>query len=107
MSEAGLVHKLFDVSYQHTEYSPNFQEQQFYSDQYYWATRFRNITLNQLRAQVHLKKGAFSATPSVKWLQWNNYVYFNDTAIPAQYKADLSVVTSALNVALNKKHWIV
>lgn len=105
-SEVSLVHKLFDVGYQQTQYTPTFQEQQLYTFQYSYNNAFNNIRLGQLSADVHLKTGALSVSPSAKWLQWNNYVYFDENAKPIQHAPELSVFTGTLAVDMTKKRWI-
>ncbi len=106
-TEVSLSHKLFDIRYQQFQYSPTFQEQQFYSQLYAWSNDFNNIKLGQLSAVVNLKVGALSVSPSLKWMQWSNYVYFNEAALPVQHGSDLNIITSTLDIAMNKKFWII
>ncbi len=106
-SEARLMHKWFDVRYQQFQYAPTLQEKQFYSSQFSWLNTFNNIRLGQLSALLRFKYGALSVSPSVHWMQYDNYVYFNEVARPVQYNSAIQLLTSTLNVSMNKRLWIV
>jgi hypothetical protein len=105
-SEMRLGHKLFDLAYQQVQYSPTFQEQQLYSDQFSWLNTFNNIRLGQLSARMNIKFGALAISPAVKWMQYKNYVYIDEAARPVQFNGELQVLSSTLNASMNKRRWI-
>lgn len=106
-TEARLMHKWFDVRYQQLQYTPTFQEQQLYTNQFSWLNTFNAIRLGQLSALLRFKYRALSVSPSVHWMQYDNYVYFTEQARPVQYNSNIQLMTSTLNVAMNKRLWIV
>jgi Putative porin len=106
VAEGSVLHKLLEVRYKHMQYTPTFQEQLYDGNHIRWDNSFDLIQLQQLTALLHLRYKSIRISPDTKWMRFKNYVYIDQFAHPAQFKNDLEVWSSTINLTLNKRLWI-
>lgn len=100
--EAAVRLKFLTVAQTRVSYSPTYTEQNLVSNHYEWHnTNFRNTVAD--RTAVRLDGHLFHNTVNLEVARTNlqDYIYYNEKAVPVQTSAQLQLYTASLHHHLN------
>ncbi|QNF35238.1 hypothetical protein HUW51_21880 [Adhaeribacter swui] len=105
--DAALRLKFLTVSQSRTSYSPTLTQQQVISNHFEWKNDYRNVVAD--RSAIRVDGTLFRNTVNLEFARTNlqNFVYYNEKAIPVQAPGQLQLYTLTLkhHLALKNFHW--
>lgn len=95
--EAALRLKFLTVAQARVSYSPTYTQQNLVSNHYEWHNNFRNTVAD--RTSVRLDGHLFHNTVNLEVARTNlqDYIYYNEKALPTQTNAQLQLYTASLH----------
>jgi len=84
---------------------PDYYENYFYSNHFEWINHFSNINEMKLQASIHSQQ--YKTTVGANYSLIGNYIYNNESALPAQASGELLVLSAYINKDFVSDHWVV
>jgi len=85
-------------------YSPTLLQQRYRSILFDWDNNFRNTNLVQLNASTEIGNETVKLRPSFELSNIKRYVYFDQSALPAQENANIQIFSPVLGYQVN---WLI
>jgi len=84
---------------------PDYYENYFYSNHFEWTNHFSNINEMKLQASIHSQQ--YKTTVGANYSLIGNYIYNNESALPAQASGELLVLSAYINKDFVSDHWVI
>jgi len=104
-----LIHPKFNfkkstLEFKAMNYAPTLLQQRYRSILFDWDNDFENTYVQQLKASTEIGNSFFKLLPSVELTNLKSYVYFDQSALPAQEKDNIRIFSPVLGYSFN---WLI
>lgn len=103
-----FISPFLEVSYTKALYKPTLAQQLYRGNHYQWSNNFSNIGVDQIKGEIKADFARFSLRPSLIINRVNNYVYYNEEALPKQASGQAFMLIPGFKSHFtfsNKFHW--
>lgn len=97
-----------ELSYTKALYRPTLAQQLYRGNHYRWSNDFNNIGVDQIKGRIIADFKGFSLRPSLEINRINNYVFYNEQAVPEQAAAQVFMLIPGVQARFSlgeKFHW--
>ena len=84
---------------------PDYYENYYYSNHFEWINHFSNINEMKIQASIHSQQ--YKTTVGANYSLIGNYIYNNESALPAQASGELLILSAYINKDFVSDHWVV